>query len=52
MAVSKIIVSVLVDVKLGYPAETVCEMICEIFGKEEMKENPRAKLILIEVEQK
>ena len=30
----------------------VTEMICEVFGKEERKDNPRCKLILLEVKHK
>jgi len=31
---------------------TVSEMISEVFGKEEMQEHPRCKLILMEVKHK
>jgi len=33
----------------GDAIKTVEEIICEAFGKEEMKEHPRSKLILMEV---
>ena len=51
MSIGVVIVKVIIDVQLGHPVQVVTDMICEVFGKEEMKENPRAKLVLIEVEE-
>lgn len=47
-----IIVKLIIDPIEGHPAESVMEMICEVFGKEERKDRPRARLVLIELEQK